>query len=73
MGASTESGWRSWFTTGVIVVTVWLISSSASGNLYPWPMWVVAPWGAVLLARTLAGASHGLPRARSAQPADSAP
>ena len=70
MGPGTDSGWRGWFTTGVIVVTIWLITSMASGDLYFWPMWVLGPWGAILLARTLAGAHHGPPRARTAPRTD---
>lgn len=58
---SLQDAWRAWVTTGLIVLTVWLVSSVASGGLtYFWPGWVIGPWGAVLLARTLAGgAGHG--------------
>jgi hypothetical protein len=32
------------------------VTSLASGDwIYPWPIWVIGPWGAVLLARTLTG------------------
>ena len=53
---SRQAAWASWFTTAVIVSTIWLISSIASGALlYFWPVWVIGPWGAVLLAQTLTG------------------
>ena len=53
---STADGWRAWLTTGVIVVTIWLITSIAGGEFhYFWPIWVIGPWGAVLLAHTLTG------------------
>jgi hypothetical protein len=51
-----RTAWTGWATTAVVVVTVWLVSMLATGDLqYPWPVWVVGPWGAVLLARTLGG------------------
>jgi hypothetical protein len=51
-----RAAWTGWATTAVIVVTVWLVSMLATGDLqYPWPVWVVGPWGAVLLARTFGG------------------
>jgi hypothetical protein len=51
-------GWRAWLATSVIVTTIWLLTSLGSGDLnYFWPMWVIGPWGAVLLASTLSGRS----------------
>jgi hypothetical protein len=48
----------------VIVVGIWLVTSLASGQLlYPWPVWVIGPWGVVLLAQGL-GAGHGRSRDR---------
>ncbi|MFD2092520.1 DUF1707 SHOCT-like domain-containing protein [Blastococcus deserti] len=45
--------WRSWLTTSLIVVTIWAATSLASWELhYFWPIWVIGPWGAVLLAQT---------------------
>ncbi|MGY1811205.1 DUF1707 SHOCT-like domain-containing protein [Blastococcus sp. SYSU D00820] len=53
-GSSLRAAWASWLTTSLIVVTIWLATSIGSGDLlYPWPVWVVGPWGAVLLAQTL--------------------
>jgi hypothetical protein len=38
------------------VVTIWAITSIASASfLYFWPIWVIGPWGAILLSRTLTG------------------
>ena len=55
-GGSTGAAWRSWLRTALIVVTIWAITSIASASfLYFWPIWVIGPWGAVLLARTLTG------------------
>ena len=53
-GPSREAAWRNWVVTAVIVLTVWIATSIASSDLqYPWPIWVIGPWGAVLLAQTL--------------------
>ncbi|GAB3195662.1 hypothetical protein GCM10027261_16490 [Geodermatophilus arenarius] len=53
-GNDLRAAWTSWLVTGVIVVGIWLVSMLGSGDLvYPWPVWVVGPWGVVLLARTL--------------------
>jgi hypothetical protein len=36
------------------VLTVWITTSISSGELlYPWPVWVIGPWGAVLVAQTV--------------------
>ena len=51
--------WRSWLTTALIVIGVWATISLASWELhYFWPVWVIGPWGAVLLAQTLMGGSE---------------
>ena len=55
-GGDPRSAWRAWLTTSLVVLTVWLATSVASWELhYFWPVWVIGPWGAVLLAQTLAG------------------
>ncbi|RBY92426.1 DUF1707 domain-containing protein [Blastococcus sp. TBT05-19] len=48
--------WRSWAGTGLIVVAIWAITSLATWEfLYFWPIWVLGPWGAVLLAQRFFG------------------
>ena len=48
--------WRSWVTTSLIVLTIWAATSLANWEfLYFWPVWVIGPWGAVLLIQTLTG------------------
>jgi hypothetical protein len=55
-GWEQSHAWRAWLTTSLIVVTVWAVTSLANWQLiYFWPVWVIGPWGAVLLARTLTG------------------
>ncbi|MEV6213680.1 DUF1707 domain-containing protein [Nocardia sp. NPDC051833] len=46
----------SWLGVSLIVVVIWgLISLSAGELTYFWPMWVIGPWGAVLVFRVLTG------------------
>jgi hypothetical protein len=48
--------WRSWVTTSLIVLVIWAATSLAAWEfLYFWPVWVIGPWGAVLLAQRLTG------------------
>jgi hypothetical protein len=56
---SVADAWRAWLTTGLVVTTIWLITSLASGEFhYFWPVWVIGPWGAVLLATSITGGSR---------------
>jgi hypothetical protein len=51
-----HGGWTGWLTTAVIVVSIWALTSLAAGEVrYPWPVWVLGPWGVVLLAQSLGG------------------
>lgn len=55
-GWDQSQSWRAWLTTSLIVLTVWAVTSLASWQLvYFWPVWVIGPWGAVLLVRSLTG------------------
>ncbi|MFD3704587.1 DUF1707 domain-containing protein [Nocardia sp. NPDC058658] len=46
----------SWLGVSVIVLVIWgLISLSAGELTYFWPMWVIGPWGAVLVFRVITG------------------
>jgi Domain of unknown function (DUF1707) len=62
-GALAQPAWRSWAGTGVILVTIWLITSIASGGLvFFWPMFPLGIWGAVLVAGSIwgdSGHNHG--------------
>jgi hypothetical protein len=54
--AGRRSAWASWLSTAVIVVGIWALTSISSGGwIYPWPLWVIGPWGLVLLSQTLGG------------------
>jgi hypothetical protein len=64
-GSDAHSSWRSWLTTSLIVTTIWLVTSLASWDLnYFWPIWVIGPWGAVLLAQQITGGSRSHDKGR---------
>ncbi len=48
--------WGSWFTSSLVCTVIWL-ATGASGSF--WPIWVIGPWGAVLLGRTVVGLASG--------------
>ncbi|GAB3353310.1 DUF1707 SHOCT-like domain-containing protein [Modestobacter lapidis] len=53
-GGGLRAAWASWATTAAIVISIWLFTSVASTEwIYPWPIWVIGPWGAVLLFQSL--------------------
>jgi hypothetical protein len=55
-GAGAEHSWRAWLATSVTVLAVYLAVSVTTWDLsYFWPMWVIGPWGAALLASRVAG------------------
>lgn len=47
--------WRaafgSWFTSTLILFVIWALT----GHGYVWPLWVVLPWGAIMLGRFVSG------------------
>ena len=58
-GWDHSHSWRAWLTTSLIVLTIWAATSLASWEFhYFWPVWVIGPWGAVLLAQTVTGAGR---------------
>jgi hypothetical protein len=64
--------WGQWLTTAIIVTTIWLVSSLGSGEwIYPWPIWVIGPWGAVLLAQAMTGPGRGHAQERDTARLDS--
>lgn len=43
--------WTVWLATVSVNVVVWAtVSMTGPQWVYPWPLWVAGPWGAVLLA-----------------------
>lgn len=62
-GAGKETGnkklaeaWGVWATASGINWMIWLIIGLTGDHFpYPWPLWVMGPWGVVLLVSTIAG------------------
>lgn len=56
MHPGMKAAWAAWATASAVNWVIWLIVSLSSGNfVYPWPLWVMGPWGAILLMSTLFG------------------
>lgn len=50
------AAWSAWAAASSINWVIWLIVSITSGDfVYPWPLWVMGPWGAILLVSTIFG------------------
>jgi hypothetical protein len=64
-GTGRRAAWGSWVTTAVIVVGIWVVTCVATASfIYPWPVWVLGPWGVILLAQSLGGPGGDGSRAR---------
>jgi hypothetical protein len=51
--------WTIWAAAVSVNLVVWVLVSATTAQLiYPWPLWVAGPWGAVLLAVSVCVA-HG--------------
>lgn len=45
-----------WVGVGALCLLIWGLVSLGAGELtYPWPLWVIGPWGAALIFRAAAG------------------
>ncbi len=50
--------WTIWGAIVAVNVVVWVLASATTAHLiYPWPVWVAGPWGAILLVVTV-GVTH---------------
>jgi hypothetical protein len=55
-GQSNEHSWRAWLSTSATVLAIYFAIAIASWDLhYFWPIWVIGPWGAALLASRFTG------------------
>lgn len=51
---------RAWAGVGLLVLGIWAAISLGTGEFtYPWPVWVIGPWGAVLAFRVISGFEAG--------------
>jgi hypothetical protein len=53
------AAWSGWLTVAIIVNAIWLASVLSGADVKYWPIWVMGPWGAVLLASTVNGLIWG--------------
>lgn len=55
--------WLPWLRVAAILTAIWLLTCLGSREVvFYWPVWVLVPWGAVLLMRTAGGLATGEPR-----------
>ncbi|WP_235967402.1 DUF1707 SHOCT-like domain-containing protein [Herbidospora solisilvae] len=58
--ANLKAAWGGWLVVGGINWAIWLILWISQGELvYPWPLWVMGPWGIGLLIATLTQSQNG--------------
>jgi hypothetical protein len=50
-----QAAWASWFGVSLVCFVVWALSGAG----YLWPLWVAAPWGAIMLGRWITGSHPG--------------
>ncbi|MFI6505197.1 DUF1707 domain-containing protein [Nonomuraea typhae] len=56
MHPGMRAAWGAWAVASGINWVIWLIVSVTSADLvYPWPLWVMGPWGVILLMSTIFG------------------
>ncbi|MFI7440992.1 DUF1707 SHOCT-like domain-containing protein [Nonomuraea indica] len=54
--AGMRAAWGAWAMASSINWAIWLIISVTSGDMvYPWPLWVMGPWGVILLVSSIFG------------------
>jgi hypothetical protein len=53
-----QAAWGGWLSIGSICFVIWLLGGASLTN--PWFLWVVGPWGLLMLGRWITGApGHG--------------
>ncbi|MDX6389600.1 MAG: hypothetical protein QOJ73_663 [Streptosporangiaceae bacterium] len=58
--------WTIWLTAVSVNVVVWgLVSATTAHLIYPWPLWVAGPYGAVLFALSVPSAAGRRSRDRA--------
>jgi Domain of unknown function (DUF1707) len=48
-----QAAWGSWLGTALLLIVIWVLTGAG----YPWPLWVIGPWGCLLAGRWIFG-SH---------------
>ena len=55
-GSGMRAMWLSWLGVSVFMIAIWLVGILTSDPIQWqgfWPLWVIVPWGAVILMRTI--------------------
>jgi Domain of unknown function (DUF1707) len=61
--------WTIWLVAVSVNVVIWVLVTATTGHLiYPWPVWVAGPYGAVLLSLSAVAAQHRRRRGPAAPP-----
>jgi len=61
IGRAFGGRWASWLLTSVICSVLWIATCLIAGNMQDfWPIWVIGPWGLVLLTHVLGGRARAL-------------
>jgi Domain of unknown function (DUF1707) len=55
-----QAAWGSWFGTALLLSVIWLLTGAG----YPWPLWVIGPWGAIMAGRWIVGSHPEGPRGK---------
>ncbi|MDG4804664.1 DUF1707 domain-containing protein [Micromonospora sp. WMMD980] len=50
-----------WLKVALILTAIWFVSGLGGGFGYYWPLWVLGPWGAVVLFQIWQGLATGEP------------
>ncbi|MBM2619181.1 DUF1707 domain-containing protein [Actinoplanes sp. LDG1-06] len=67
-GAWMAHVWGAWAKAAVFFTLIWGVAALASNEtIFYWPVWVLGPWGVVLLLRTAGGLAQGEPRKHAAE------
>ncbi|XVQ87172.1 DUF1707 SHOCT-like domain-containing protein [Microbispora siamensis] len=54
-----KGAWTAWAGVSAISWLFWLLAFVGSGHFVPpWPLWVMGPWGLILLIHTISGQSR---------------
>jgi len=48
-----QAAWGSWLGVSLLMIVIWVLTGAG----YPWPLWVIGPWGAIMAGRWIVG-SH---------------
>jgi len=60
-GEPSAAAGASWLLAGVICSLIWIATCLVAGNMQDfWPIWVIGPWGFVLLTHALGGRVEAL-------------